>query len=361
MNERRIGLLGVCAAGWLLLSVGLAFAQTPGSSSDAGIDARLRSLLRDQGSDVMVVDRIVAWVDNEAITLGEVEEALSEYQSSGDVSSGPPTLPRLREALAPMIDDRLILRAAERAGIDVPAEAADNRVDALIRRMSEVQGGEDALEAVLRRAGRSVASLRDQLREQTRRDWTIAQAVNGRFSIGDDEVARFEQERERQGEPTRRYYLSHLFFPLSPSAPEEVWQEAMTQAHDARIEAERRGDFAGVAAEWARRLADRDVQGGPLGSITPSEMLPELAVAARDLEPGQSSAPVRTGKGVHVLYMERKTTAREILHAQRYDQEKARWAGQLRLEATIRILDPDLRTERVPTFSSKKPALAADE
>jgi peptidyl-prolyl cis-trans isomerase SurA len=309
----------------------------------------------------MVVDRIVAWVDNEAITLGEVEEALSEYQSSGDVSSGPPTQQRLRDALSLAIDDRLILKAAEAAKIVVPAEKIDDRVDATIRRMSDAQGGDEALEAVLRRAGRSIASLRDRLRDQTRREWTIGQAVNGRFTISEEEIARFEKERESKAEPTTRYYLSHLFFPVSPSAPEKVWKEATAQAYEARIEAQKRGDFAQVAAEWARRLSDRDVEGGALGALTPGEMLPELAAAARDLEPGQSSPPLRTSKGVHVLYMERKTTPGEILHATRYDEEKARWAGQLRLKATIRILDPDLRTERVPAFSTKKPAAAAEE
>ena len=60
------------------------------------------------------LDRIVAWIDDEPVTLSETEKALAEYQARGDIAQGNPDRANLRKALQMWIDEQLILRAADR-------------------------------------------------------------------------------------------------------------------------------------------------------------------------------------------------------------------------------------------------------
>lgn len=63
------------------------------------------------------------------------------------------------------------------------------------------------------------------------------------------------------------------------------------------------GDFAAIAAE---RSTDRQsgAQGGSLGCLGAQQFVPEFQTAADALAPGQTSAPVRTQYGWHVIRVE---------------------------------------------------------
>ena len=293
-----------------------------------------------------LADRIVAWVGDEAIVLSETEDALARYQANGDVPGGPVNEGNLRKALQLRIDETLLLKAARQANIEAPAEAADNRATAMIKQIEAERGGSAELDALLRTAGQTRETFRNKMREQLRRDWVVARAVGTRFTILDADVAKFEQERRAKGLPTERYHLSHIFFPVSPDALKERWDRVTAMAHEARLEAERRHDFGAVAAEWAKSHAADGVEAGPLGAMAKDELMPELAAAVAPLEAGRSTPPIRTAKGVHVLYLERKTTPRQILFAQRFEEERAKWVKELRNSSTIQVCEPLLGEKR---------------
>ena len=287
-----------------------------------------------------LADRIVAWANDDAVTLSELEDALVRYQANGDLPNGPVNEKSLRAALDLWIDDLLIYNAASKAGVDAPAETIGNRVDAMMKQLEEQKGGPEILDALLESAGQDRESFRNKLHDQVAREWIIARAVNSRFVITDAEVAKFEKEREAQKLPTETYNLSHIFLPVSAEALQERWDKAIALAHEARMEAEKRGDFREVAAEWTRSHSADGVEAGSLGAMTRSEMLPELAEAVAKLKPGEIAPPVRTPKGIEVLYLDRKTTSRQLLFAHRFEAEKAKWVKELRNGALIQINEP---------------------
>jgi len=302
-------------------------------------DLRLSDLIPQRKGSSRIVERIVAWVDEEPVALSEVEQALMRYQSDGLISQGPTTEGGLRRALERWIDEMLILAAAKKAGIKVPAETIDNRVDATLGRIEKRQGGREKLEQMLVRVGKDREKLREMLRAQVRREWTIARALGSRISITDAEVAEFEKERQALGRPAERYHLSHFFLPVATGSSQEQWDKAIEEAHQLRLAAERAGDFTETARAWAKLHARRKAVGGRLGSVEPGELQPELARQLPALEVGRSGKPVRTSRGVHVLYLERKVTARQILFAQRFEEEQSRWVAELRRAAAIQIAE----------------------
>ena len=74
------------------------------------------------------------------------------------------------------------------------------------------------------------------------------------------------------------------------------------------------------------------------GLLSPGQLQPELSAALEKTEPGRSTKPVRGARGVHVLYVERKTDARQILFARRYEAERKKWIQELRRKATIQTV-----------------------
>jgi peptidyl-prolyl cis-trans isomerase SurA len=286
-----------------------------------------------------VVDRVVAWVNGEPITLSEIEEALAQYQADDQISPGAATEGRLRAALERFVDETLMMKAAATAGVSVTPEVIDNRVGELFSRLEKRYGGAEVLDAALERAGQSRDRLRERLRKQVKREWTIAQAIAGRVDIGEAEVEAFEKERREHGQPTVRYEVSHAFLAAPDKAPESWWTAAEGKLHDLRIATAKTDSFAAAAALWAADHADEKASGGPLGVLTPEEMQPELAQAAANLEAGATSPPVRTPQGVHLLHMDRRTTARQMLFAERYETTKKKWLEELRAAASIQIAE----------------------
>ena len=274
-------------------------------------------------------------MDEDAVTLSELQEALAHYQSQGDIAPGKADEARLREARERWIDEALILAQARQRHIEVPTESLDNRVEGVLAGMEKSHGGAEAFNRFLARGGTDRRTLRAQMREWTRREWILAQAVNERIAITDEEVKRFVEERTRKGLPTLRYHLSHLFFPIGKDAPEERWKDAEERGQGVLAAVSPGHAFSEVAGTFAERSRDEGVQGGFLGIVEPKELQPELAAALEKMEIGRPSGPIRTGRGVHFLLVERKTTPREILYTIRFEEERAKWITELRRKATI--------------------------
>jgi parvulin-like peptidyl-prolyl isomerase len=296
--------------------------------------------------DGALVDRIAAWVGEDGITLGEVEEALVRYEASGDMGSGGVTEERLRAALELLIDETVLVKAAEKGGVEVPSEVIDNRVDETIKSMEQRQGSPEALDAALAKTGRTRERLRDMLRKQMHEEFLIARAVDSRIDITDDEVVQFEKARQAAKQPIVRYNLAQFFLPVPLKATDEEWRKAMETAHEVRIAAKSGGDFVRTVSDWIKAHPDSKAEGGALGAVAPDEMQPALTEAAAQLKPGESCAPIRGERGVHVLYLFRKTTSRQMLYAERFKDERAKWAKQLREQLSIQIVAPLIDKEK---------------
>ena len=273
-----------------------------------------------------LADRIVAWVDDQAITLTELEGGILNYQSEHVMPSGELDEKAMRMGLERYIDDTLILKAAEKAKIEISAEMINNRVDRTITELEKRNGGEAELDRLLAEAGQDRDKLRTQLREQMQRDWTIARAVASRFQVTDADVEKYRKERGEEGEAMERYRLSQLFFPVDPKADAKTWEKVKQRAFDARMTAGKADDFLQAAKEIAGRYGKEGAEAAPLGNVTARELQPEIAAAVANLEVGRISEPIRTSKGIHVLYLEQKSSAKELLFAERYEQERAKWA-----------------------------------
>jgi peptidyl-prolyl cis-trans isomerase C len=228
----------------LLLLAGSAAAQAPGAAAPPAAPT---------------AETVVARVDGEPITIGDVGEAARLLPE--ELRAAPPQIlyPLLLDQL---ITQRALVSAARRAGLD-----RDPAVAARIRRAEE-QELQQAL--ISREISDSISE--EALRERYRRE------IAGRPP--EDEI------RAR-----------HILLPSE------------AEARAALAEVRRPGaDFAEVARRRSTGPGARE--GGDLGFFRRGDMVQEFADAAFALQAGQiSETPVRTQFGWHVIKVEERRTA----------------------------------------------------
>jgi hypothetical protein len=133
-----------------------------------------------------IIDRILAVVDTQIITLSDVRAALRFGLVSEDVSLDP-----TGAVLQRLIDRRLMLIEVDRYAPPEPADPAVNASLAAVERRFK-----DALafEIALTQSGLTREELRRQLRDSLRIESYLQQRFSTALQVSDDEVVRYYRE-----------------------------------------------------------------------------------------------------------------------------------------------------------------------
>lgn len=162
-----------------------------------------------------IVDRVVAVVDRQVITLTDVRVALE----IGLVDARDETA-----ALNALVVRALVLAEVERyAPAEPQAEAVESRLDALLSRL-----GPDALQAALRRAGLDVERLRILLRQDLLVESYLAQRFSVTAMPTDEQVEEYHRAR-------RDTFVDAAGVVLEPEVALPIARERLTAERRARL------------------------------------------------------------------------------------------------------------------------------
>lgn len=301
MQPRRSRLLRRAASSALLAALWIGAGTTPGLAQGAAAGAA-------PGGDAtpVLMDRIVAIVDEEAILQSDLDRETELYRLERDyagltVSEDPATV--RREMLDRLIEGKLIIAAAKQADMSVDPEAIAGSVEQKIQQFVEHFGSLEALERELGRSGMTLADYRARMASQLR-DQQYLRLVVGKFIRPDIEVLENE---------VRDYYAAHL--DEMPSEPDSVTIADILVAVQPSSEARRRVQekVARIQAELGKGVPFADVarkysedagaaRGGVVGIVGRDDLYDAgLARAVFTLGEGKISEPVVTSRGVHLV------------------------------------------------------------
>jgi peptidyl-prolyl cis-trans isomerase SurA len=246
---------------------------------------------------VSLVDRIVAVVNKEVITLSELNEAIgaAERQLRRQGTQAPAREVLERQLLERLILDKAQLQLARDSGIRVD----ETQVDRAVQRVAEQNNLTlTAFRAALERDGVPFDGFRQDLRDQIILTRLREREVDDKIQVSDTEIDLFLEENSAQSAERAEYNLAHVLVRVPDQASPELIEAARAKAEKARAEAES-GDFRAVAASYSD--APDALQGGAIGWRT-GDRLPELfAEAVSKMNPGQVSPVLRSSAGFHVL------------------------------------------------------------
>ncbi len=256
--------------------------------------------------ETVLVDRIVAIVDEEAILQSDVDREVELYQLekeyAGQTISETPTEVR-REMLERLMESKLIIAAAKQEDMSVDEEAIEASVQQKIDQFIEHFGSLDALQTELKRNGMTLGDYKTRMSSQMR-DQQYLRLVVGKFIRPKVEVLDNE---------VRDYYLDHLaempvepdsltianiLVPVQPSLT--VRQEIQVNVEKVQAELAAGVSFEHLARKYS--AGPNASRGGAVGVVGPGDLFDSsLDRAVFSLLVGQVSDPVISSRGVHLL------------------------------------------------------------
>ncbi len=286
-----------------------------------------------------VVDRIVAVVNNEIITMSELQNMAKTIEAqTGGKPKGLDQQKMMREMLEALIDRKLAKEEAKRRGITV----TDKEVEETMARFKQRNNipDDETFAKGLAQAGLSLKEFRQQIADQMVQERLLAIVVGTKVTVSDAEVRRLYEEKFKKG--GNQVHLLSLRMPFPTGATKEQQEEVRVKA-EAIMSAVKRGEsFTDAAAKFS--LTPQDV-----GFVSQNDLDPRLAEFLDRLKP-KEVGPVATPQGYQLIQLVARRTgearsyeevAPEIRRALQ-DQEMGKlfteWVKTLREKAHIKIM-----------------------
>ncbi len=298
------------------------------------------------GLQAEIVDGVAVKVNEEIITISEIEEALAAYQQ----------MERAGGVTRQMIIDRLVekilvVQEARRRNITVSPDDVDAQADAEIDGLSKRLGGEEGLKQQLERENITFEELKRQYRQRVRRQMLYLRMMHKKeqefkeqVTISEGEVAGFLKEHSGD---YRSAEVAMIAFPLPPKTKGPARDRLETKARRVLRQLRAGGNFAKLAAENDPSATGN---GGNIGRVRYAELPLELAELIFSLGKSERGKPVfRSGKAS--FYILRVTDVQEATLENSGDSARGRlingktqekfdvWQRELREKTYVKIME----------------------
>lgn len=289
------------------------------------------------------VNRIVALVNDEVITEADVNQRVNDALEDGEGA-----LPSAGDAegmhetiLQRLIEQRLILQEAKRAGIVASSDQVALRVDALRKRFAT----EEEFQQSLVDSNLNEEQLKEKIRDQLLVRQLIDAKVRAKVVVSPQEVSRELAQHPDRAKPGDRVRASDILVRVGETRSEE---QARALIQRLKQQASQGADFAALAKQHSED--PHAGEGGAMGWVAQGELLPELDAALFTLTPGEVSEPIQTRLGFHLLKVEERRAASSLsvteanmaiyeqMFQQKFERAFSRWLNELKRDAYIEIL-----------------------
>ncbi len=264
-----------------------------------------------QAKPVVVLDRIVAVVNNEVITRADLDERY-RYSALQLNKQGTPLPPR--EALEKQILDRLItdhvqLQLARETGLRVD----DSELDRAIQRIAqENKLTLEQLRAALEKDGVTFPRFREDIRSEIILSRLRQREVDNRIVVSEGEIDSFINAQQGLAGRGEQYNLSHILVRVPENASPQQIQARRSRAEEALQQLRTGADFRQVAAAFSD--APDALQGGAMG-WRDGVRLPTLFLdGLKNLQAGQVGPLLRSANGFHIIRLnERRSSSAPVI------------------------------------------------
>jgi peptidyl-prolyl cis-trans isomerase SurA len=245
-----------------------------------------------------MLDRIVAVVNDEVITNGELEYRihLAETQLSRQRIAMPPSDVLRKQVLERLILDRSQLELAKETGVRVD----DGTVNAAVGRMADQNGMSiQAMRAKVESDGVPFNQFREDMRDEITMMRVRDREVDSKIQISEGEIDNYLQEQANTTESTEEFDVAQILIGVPEIASPEFVERAHRRAEDLLAQIRTGADFARLAAGYS--AAPEALQGGDLGWRSMDRLPSLFADMVKKLKPGEISPIVRSPVGFHIL------------------------------------------------------------
>ena len=188
---------------------------------------------------IVLVDRIVAIVGREVVTVSELTERRNqaERQLRGQGTPLPERRILEQQILERLILDKAQLQLAKENGIRVEEVQLDRALERIAENNNMTLS---AFRLMLEKDGVPFGKFRDEVREQIQMQRLREREVDDRIEVSDSEIDLFLAESKTSSGSRSEYNLAHVLVRLPEQASPEQIDQALKKVEKARAETDRK-------------------------------------------------------------------------------------------------------------------------
>ena len=257
-----------------------------------------------------LIDQVVATVDKEAILMSdlmsEIGPQIRDLRSKASSQQELNQLldQKMRETLNQAIENRLLLREGQLAGIVIDDATVDQRFEDY----KKLYPSNDEFMKDIEKSGETVTDIKARLKKQmiartmaVRKTKDLEQGV----TVSESDVAQYYEDNKSKFQHAERVRCAQIFLPAGTDAAER--EKVRAQVEQLKGEIDKGGDFAELAIEHSKAPGAED--GGIIGWVQRGDLKGPLDEAAFALGEGEVSGAIETEEGFHLVKVEKKEAA----------------------------------------------------
>jgi len=292
------------------------------------------------------VDRIVAQVNDDIITLSELNRELASVR---DQLKGQFTGEQLeqqmkkaeQDVLEELIQTKLLLQKANELGFNANI---DVQVSAQIQKLmteNKIKDSEE-LERALAQQGMSLPGFRENIRRKIIIESLLGEFVYSRITLLTAEIEKYYADHAKEFTTPEEIALSEVLIPIEGDA-----SETETKANEVHKRLTQGEPFATVASQFSK--GPTASKGGGIGSYQTAKLHPDIAKAISGLKEGDITPVIKTKEGFVIYRVDTRKEAgvqpledvkKDIqmrLYNQKAGPEMKRFLAEIKEDAYIQI------------------------
>lgn len=286
-----------------------------------------------------VIDRIVAVVNNDIITLSQLSKATRPYReqiAASDRSKEAKkqmTASLERDMLHKLIDRTLTSQEAARHKISV----SDTDIQAAIENFKQQNNmDQQAFEKGLEAEGLTLEEYRERIREDIMQSMLINRAVRSKVIVTQTEIDAYYEAHPEKFTGEKKYHLRNILM-----EKEEDMAKVISRLEQGL-------SFQEAARQFS--MGTNAKEGGDLGVFDIDNVSDAIRDAVLPLKKNQYSQVIQTGRAYQILYVEdmletggktldqAKDEIQDILYRKQAESKFDQWIESLKKNAHVKIM-----------------------
>jgi peptidyl-prolyl cis-trans isomerase SurA len=256
------------------------------------------------------LDQIVAIVNDEIISQHELDTRVSDFASQLKLSNNTFSDEQAlrKQVLERMIQNRILLQKAKELGITID----DVTLNRMLERLAASNNVTlDQLRSTLAREGIEFSRFREQTRDELIVKQLQQRMVANKVTVSDQEINQYITKNLQQASANTKYHILHILIATPETAKPEDIDRSRKKAEHLYSQIQQGENFSDLAIKESDGRHALD--GGDLGWRVADE-LPEVFIdAINQLQKGETSKPVRSASGFHLLKVIEKSSNQVVI------------------------------------------------
>ena len=268
------------------------------------------ALARAQEGEPVVVDEVIAQVNDGVVTLSqlkrEMKERVDTLKQNGmtEQQANTEVLAHKAELISILISEQLLLQKGKELDLTEKVEAEVNRRMLETAKENNIASMDKLCEAMTQ-AGLSCEDVRRTLRAEIMKQAVFESEVDSKLFYGfsSDELHKYFDAHKDKFLKPESVELSEIFLSLAGKPEAEVKARATQLADQAR----KGGDFCTLAAAYTERPATNGKKACKVGLFQISDLRSDIAAAIKNVKAGGVSDPLKSDEGYQILRVDVRT------------------------------------------------------